>query len=61
MYRLELKVIKMMTDEECEVENLKAEIEALKKKVSAEQERRRFAEKEVSTIKKELRCQKENS
>ena len=51
----------MMTDKDCEIENLKAEIEALKKKVSAEQERRRFAEKEVSTIKKELRCQKENS
>ena len=51
----------MMTDKECEIENLKAEIEALKKKVSAEQERRRFAEQEVSTIKKELRCQKENS
>ena len=44
-----------MTDKECEIENLKAEIEALKKKVSVEQERRRFAEKEVSTIKKAQR------
>ena len=53
-----------MTNEECEIENLKVEIEELKKKVSEEQERRRFAEREVSTIKKELRCQrcqKENS
>ena len=45
----------MMTDEDCEIENLRAEIEVLKKKVSAEQERRRFAEQEVTNIKKEMR------
>ena len=45
----------MMTDTECELENLKIEMELLKKKYLEEQRRRRFAETEVANVKKEMR------
>jgi hypothetical protein len=44
----------MMTDTECELENLKIEMELLKKKYLEEQRRRRFAETEVINVKNKM-------